>query len=352
MSETPEERNELPQSPPEASRNKAIRIVAVIAVIATVATVGIVTGLFTPTSADGDTPVAGARSNSAPEIAELTPSTDRIAPLDTISVSCAATDLDGDGLVYTWSASGGDILGNGPEVEWRAPNIEGLYHVSVTVTDARGGEAQQSVTLRVRVNNSPEILIMESGVGEDIAWVVPGASVYVRCEAEDLDGDTLTYTWSATAGDIFGTGPAVIWVAPDQLGLHWITVAVEDAYGGREERSLPLTVNMAQPPAILGFTLEALDTDQFRPYGDSWRIFKECSCAISARVVDPDAAYRYEWSAERGTLTAVGPNAVWKAPASPKGWVLIVLNVSDAHGNQSSASVRIYVETCPTCMNA
>jgi len=109
-------------------------------------------------------------------------------------------------------------------------------------------------------------------------------------------------------------------------------------------------VSAAEPPVIGDIRVKAIDTDLFKPYGDSWRIFKERSCSLQAAVDDPEGVYIYEWSAERGTLTADGPAATWTAPESPKGWVNIVLRVSDSHGNESSRGVRIYVETCTSCI--
>ena len=352
MTETPEEENQQPHSAPNRSRKKALLVVVAVAVIALLATVGANPGWLPFPPDNGDNPSLDDNPNSAPEITSVSVNTERIEPLAVTAVSCEAMDPDGDGLTYAWSSSGGEIIGDGPQVEWLAPETEGLYRVFISVSDGRGGTTEQSLAVRVRTDNPPEILVMESGLGADVGWVVPGAGVYVRCEAEDRDGDSLTYRWSATAGELFGEGPAVIWVAPEELGLHWVTVEVSDSYGGREERQLPLTVNLAQPPVILGFSLEALDTDMFRPYGDSWRIFKESSCAIRALVDDKEGVFTYDWSAERGTITEDGPNALWVAPASPKGWVNIVLRVSDLHGNQSSASVRIYVETCPSCMHS
>lgn len=350
MSETPEETKEQPPRVPNRTRKTAILVTAAAVILVVAAIIGIHSGWLARTLGSNDGSPTNDETNSPPAITSLTAATDRIMPLAITPVSCAAVDPDGDVLVYSWSASGGEIVGDGPDIQWHAPETEGLYRVFISVSDGRGGVSESSLALAVRANNAPEILVMESELGDDVGWVVPGASVYVRCEAEDVDGDELSFSWSATEGDLFGQGQAVIWIAPETLGLHWITVEVEDTYGSVEERAIPLTVNASRPPAILGFTLKALDTDQFKPYGDSWRIFKERSCAIQALVDDPDTSYAYDWTAELGSISGDGPNAVWIAPAAPKGWVNIVLQVSDAHGNRSSATVRIYVETCPSCL--
>lgn len=349
MSEAPEHKTDQPEQPKKSASKKPF-VVGAIVVVAILGAIAIQGGWLAALTGNGGPSHEDSAPNTPPHILTLSASTERIAPLQITTVTCQALDADGDQLEYTWSASGGEIHGEGPVVDWLAPDTEGLYRVFVSVDDGRGGNAQESLALRVRTNRPPEILVMRSEVDGDSDWVVPGARVLVECEAEDLDGDSLSYAWSSTGGEVFGQGPAVVWIASSALGRQWITVTVTDTYGAVAERSIPIAVNAAQPPAIHGFNLKALDTELFRPYGDSWRIFKERSCAIEAIVDDEEGVYIYDWSAELGTITADGPNAVWVAPASPKGWVDIVLEVSDRHGNRSSASVRIFVETCPSCI--
>ena len=140
--------------------------------------------------------------NTAPVILSVTPATDRIEPSDLAQVAVEAEDADGDTLTYTWVASQGDVVGEGATVEWNAPDAEGLYRLSVTADDGRGGIAEFSTSLRVKANYAPEIVSLSS----DSDWVVPGTSTFVSCVATDLDGDKITYEWSATAGEVFGQG--------------------------------------------------------------------------------------------------------------------------------------------------
>ncbi len=330
------------------SRKKAGGIVAAVLVVIVVGVLAVNGGWFAQL-VEGDADEDADGPGAAPEIVALAASTDRILPGDVVTVSCEAVDPDDEALMYDWSGSAGELVGDGSTVEWTAPDSEGLYQILVTVVDEAGNAADGSLAVRVRDNTAPEILVMESGVSDDTGWVVPGTSVYIECETEDADGDELTYTWSAAAGDLYGEGESILWVAPDAPDTYWVTLVVEDTYGATAERSTPLTVNVAEPPVIHGFSLEALNTNMFRPYGDSWRIFKERSCAIHAQVDDEENEYTYEWKAEAGSITSDGPDAVWQAPTT-KGWVDIILRVSDQHGNESTDSVRIYVETCPSCM--
>ncbi len=121
----------------------------------------------------------------------------------------------------------------------------------------------------------------------DVGGGVPGATVYIWCETEDVDGDTLSYEWSAGAGEAFGEGPSVVWLVPDELGIHRVTVKVDYGYGGVAERSIPVSVSAAEPPEIRELHIKA-DHSYFRPYYDSRRILRELSITIEARVDDED----------------------------------------------------------------
>ncbi len=351
MSTEPQKKPEEQQHASKGPEKKIAVAVGVVAVAVIVVVAGINAGWLTasPRENEGASPPP-LPANEPPEIISVSASTDRIGPLTVVSITCDAVDPDGDELMYTWSSSDGDMKGEGPEVKWVAPDSEGLHRIFVKVEDGRGGTAEESLALRVRENRPPEILTMQSQVDEEIGWVVPGAAVYIWCEAEDPDGDELTYRWSANEGEIFGQGSAVIWLAPEELATHWVVVTVDDSHGGEAKRAIPITVSEAKPPVIHGFNVKAIRHNQLSPRGvDQWLVFMGRSCAIEALVDDDDLGYTYKWSADGGTITSDGPNAEWQAPAG-KAKVTILLQVSDAHGNSSSASVYIEVTTCPLCV--
>lgn len=62
---------------------------------------------------------------------------------------CAATDLDGDVLTYSWSATNGTIVGNGRSATWQRLLENGRIQggsATVTATDGRGGTATFKIT--------------------------------------------------------------------------------------------------------------------------------------------------------------------------------------------------------------
>jgi hypothetical protein len=87
--------------------------------------------------------------NHPPVIDSLTAEPQTVKKAMTSTIQCTASDLDDDKLSYAWSASGGNISGEGSGVTWVAPNAFGTYTITVTVTDGRGGEATETIDIEV-----------------------------------------------------------------------------------------------------------------------------------------------------------------------------------------------------------
>jgi hypothetical protein len=82
--------------------------------------------------------------NNPPVIESLTTDCPRVRPGHSGTITCVASDPDGDELTYIWEAERGNISGEGPEVTWTAPGEYGYYLITVTVSDGRGGEVSSS----------------------------------------------------------------------------------------------------------------------------------------------------------------------------------------------------------------
>jgi len=108
--------------------------------------------------------------NTPPVIASLTPSSTDLAPEESCTIGCVASDADGDTLAYAWTSTGGTISGTGNNVSWTAPATEGTYTISVSVSDGHGGTASDSVDI-----------IVEMKFGSiDIQSNPTGATVYLN----------------------------------------------------------------------------------------------------------------------------------------------------------------------------
>jgi hypothetical protein len=101
----------------------------------------------------------------------------------TVAIHCEASDPDGDSLQYGWMTTGGQISGSGPSVAYVASAPPGSYTISVTVTDGRGGSANDSMPLQVKADGPPNGLYEPEGkfgkvwhennpVREKLGWAV------------------------------------------------------------------------------------------------------------------------------------------------------------------------------------
>jgi len=87
------------------------------------------------------------------------------------------------------------------------------------------------------VDNYPPVI---TSLEAEADWTAPSSSLNVTCAASDRDGDELSYNWSASGGNITGTGPEVTWTAPEEIGVCDITVVVNDGHDGEDTRSVIL----------------------------------------------------------------------------------------------------------------
>lgn len=166
---------------------------------------------------------------------------------DAVTINCTGSDPDNDPLTYTWSSTGGKVDGNGPRVRWLSAGTPlGSYTITTKVDDGRGGSASSSVAVRVdpKPNHPPTITC-----SADRSSVFAGEKVHITTNANDPDGDKLTYTWRANAGQIVGNGAAVDF---DTTGLapgnYTVTVRVDDGRGEAADCSSMVEVKPVPPP--------------------------------------------------------------------------------------------------------
>ena len=88
--------------------------------------------------------------NQAPVITSISADPESVTLETSSTITCVATDPDGDPITYAWSAaSGGSISGTGSVVTWVAPATARAYPIEVTVSDGRGGATSRSCNVIV-----------------------------------------------------------------------------------------------------------------------------------------------------------------------------------------------------------
>lgn len=279
-------------------------------------------------------------ANNPPVISSLEAEAERVFPSGSTQIVCTASDPDGDELSYEWSGIAGEIHGEGATITWTAPDYPGIYNIRVTVTDGRGGEDTDHVTITVKANEQPTI----TSLAADAAWTTPSGSRHVTCEAEDPDHDELSYEWTATAGNITGTGAAVNWTAPEEVGIYDITVVVSDGHGGSATRTLHISVLTGQPPVIESLIVTA-EHKYLKEYPAEYEVGKGEVYDIECRVSDTSIELSYDWSCDGGEISGDGSMITWAAP-NEKVIVTVTVIVSDIAGNMVSENIILDVVPC------
>ena len=152
-------------------------------------------------------------------IQSLNPGQNQTLPGGTVAIESSVIN-PGDGpLTYKWSASGGAFGGSGQNNIWQAPSQVGVYEITLTVEDGKGGYTQSRTSITVSSNRAPAITSLSASPVN----VTPGGSTVITCTANDPDGDEVRYSWSVVDGTIWGTGNKVSWMSPYKNGDMGIT---------------------------------------------------------------------------------------------------------------------------------
>ena len=88
-------------------------------------------------------------ANQSPVISSLVADPSGVLYGGSTTITCIATDPDGDLVSYSWSASEGSISGVGNMVTWVAPNKGGDFNVTVILSDGKGGETTGNIRVTV-----------------------------------------------------------------------------------------------------------------------------------------------------------------------------------------------------------
>jgi len=290
-------------------------------------------------------------ANHLPAITSLKAEPERVLPSGSCHIVCTALDRDGDELSYNWSASGGEINGEGATIIWAAPDSVGFYDVTVNVTDGRGEAVIKKVTIEVRANKSPTI----NSLIADVDWTIPLGSIQLTCTGSDPDGDELSYEWSATGGNISGSGTVVNWTASEEVGIYHVTVVVKDAHGRQDTRSVYLSVcvSTGTPPVIEDMIVTA-DHKYLKENSTEYdyKVGKEQKYDIECTVSDTTSTVSYNWSCDDGEISYIsegGSMITWTAPDYYVQSTKITVIVSDVADNKVSKSIVMYVVSCSPC---
>jgi hypothetical protein len=163
--------------------------------------------------------------------------------------------------------------------------------------------------------------------------VLPSGICQILCTASDRDGDDLSYNWSASGGNITGTGASVNWTAPDSEGFYDVTVWVTDGRSTEVMKQVTIIVKANMSPGINSLAADA-----------EWVLLSD-TLQITCTASDPDGdELSYEWIATGGAISGMGAVVNWTAPEEV-GIYDITVVVRDGHGSSATDLLTISVAT-------
>lgn len=202
------------------------------------------------------------RSNQRPVIAGVTADLDWVRPGEGVLIRCAAEDGDGDVMKYTWSATCGEISGEGDIVTWTAPDVETACTVTVVVEDGYDGRTTASVSVVSSLYEPLLVTTMTVTPVDDPPYIVPRNDWYkvywedsyvIECFVPE-PARIASYEWSdggpvatfpvGSERIVFEGSPSRIrWTAPRVREEFTMTVTVTDVAGNKASKSITLYVD-------------------------------------------------------------------------------------------------------------
>ncbi|MFP2964091.1 Ig-like domain-containing protein, partial [Myxococcus sp. 1LA] len=213
----------------------------------------------------------------------------------------------GGALTYAWRSSDGSF--NDAQAEspvWTAPGVPGSVTLTLQVTSAEGQEATLDFPVRVSrdqgfgadgegaFNRWPRM----TAPGTQPAGEVPfGDTVQLQAEAQDEDGDALTYAWTASCAGTFDDAnipsPRFTPSTPPEgaCGACQFVVTARDGRGGERVGSVDVCVVQRLPPIIVSTAQSRTEALGAEPV------------LLQAVAEDPRGeALTFQWTANTGLL--------------------------------------------------
>jgi hypothetical protein len=188
--------------------------------------------------------------NHSPVLQQITSDVGRVADGVPVALVAKARDLDGDTLTYTWSTACPGVFSRttGAHVAFTPSGLatDQTCEFDVLVADSRGGAAHGALSLsstRPTVNVAPQMGL----AWQSTASAQAGEAVSLHATAVDPEGEVLSWSWSAQAGELGKQTDLVsasdsTWTAPLTPGAYTVTATASDPLGASSTFAFTLDV--------------------------------------------------------------------------------------------------------------
>ena len=317
---------------------------------------------------------------------------------ESVDIIGSAVDQDGDQVSVSWSASRGSF-GNARSLSTRyiAPRVTKNTMVTLTFTgtDNKGGIGSDKMAINIVANEPspvptvnpyptpvptyvpipvptlPPYPVPTTTINHNPTVYIAGQRyayseniIYVNAIANDIDGDQLSYRWTASEGYV-NTPSGVSTTIKMPLVKATIQVSVmiyvTDGKGGQAFATLPVTV-MPKPTPVPTYKPTPIPTSSPTPIPTTGPTNNPPTATISGTTVvnsgdlitasvsayDPDGDQLYYfWSASEGAVT-VDPSGLSVTVTSPNHissiqYMTVSVRVSDNRGGEVIETMNVQV---------
>jgi hypothetical protein len=241
-------------------------------------------------------------------------------------------------LSFEWKTSAGSIQssGNTATLQTSAIQLTGASQqvfVTVTAKDATGAVKSLNQVINI-VESAPRNWPPTVELVASRSRVQQGEEIVISADAVDRDGDTLSYSWSSSAGQLTGSGNRyTLRTSAINPGPVEVRATVADGRGGTATARVLITVTeRANGSPSLG----QIEIDRVRINAGE-------RVSLRASASDPDGDdLRYQWSSSAGSIRGNGPTATVDTsainPESGSVQVTVSLTVTDQRGGVATGS--------------
>lgn len=165
--------------------------------------------------------------NHAPVISSTTATPPTTTTEGPTTLTCNATDSDGDTLSFQWSGPGEFADAAAPSTSWSS-DTAGTFTLTCMVSDPDDLSATGTVDVTV-VNAGNQAPIINS-ITADPTAVAPGADTTLTCDATEPDGEAMTFAWTGEGTFAAPDAATTLW-HNSATGQFELTCTVTDTQG-------------------------------------------------------------------------------------------------------------------------